>query len=123
MKALFGLELPGVERRLDFESAVSAELFQQIAAMETERALAVVDDADRIVPWIEAGRAPHDGDPMTAGHLRQLLTAAQDAGLERFLYHHAGNLTAGEWAVISDVCGEPWRPTESDYVPPDQTVL
>ena len=34
-----------------------------------------------------------------------LLREADEGGLERFLYHHQGNLTAGEWVVISDLCG------------------
>jgi hypothetical protein len=75
------------------------------------------------VPWVDAGRFPHDGDPMPPADLQRLLAAAQSAGLERFLYHHHGNLTAGEWSVISSMCGRPWHPLESDYRPPDQTVL
>lgn len=121
--ALFGLRLPGVSDRLDLESALTPEFFEQVVAQETRRALAAVDDPDRIVPWLETGRSPHDGDPMTAGHLGQLLESAQNAGLKRFLYHHQGNLTAGEWAVISARCGRPWRPLESDYLPPDRHVL
>jgi hypothetical protein len=123
VQALFGLTLPGVADRSDFEEALSPEFFATVVAQETRRALAAVGDAQRVVPWLEAGRAPHDGDPMPACMLRQLLIAARDAGLERFLYHHSGNLTAGEWTVISELCGEPWRPLASDYRPPDQTVL
>jgi len=44
----------------------------------------VVDDPARIVPWVDAGRSPHDGDPMPPGQLRQLLLTAQAAGLQRF---------------------------------------
>jgi hypothetical protein len=123
VQALFGLALPGVQDRSDLEEALAPEFFTTIVAQETRRALAVVDDPGRVVPWLEAGRAPHDGDPMPAGALRQMLVAAEEAGLQRFLYHHAGNLTAGEWAVISERCGERWRPLESEYRPPDQTVL
>jgi hypothetical protein len=83
----------------------------------------VVDDPDRVVPWVDTGRAPHDGDPMPPGDLRRLLRAAESAGLRRFLYHHHGNLTAGEWSVISELCGAPWQPLTSDYRPPDATVL
>ena len=90
---------------------------------ETQRALASVDDPDRVVPWVDAGPVPHDGDPMPAGQLRQLLQAAEGAGLRRFLYHHHGNLTAGEWTVISGLCGTPWRPRVSSYRPPARVVL
>ncbi|MEZ4728902.1 MAG: hypothetical protein R3E79_17355 [Caldilineaceae bacterium] len=123
VQALFGLSLPGVATRADCETALTPEFFTRVVTQETQRALAAVDDPARIVPWVDAGRAPHDGDPMTAGHLRQLLEAARDAGLQRFLYHHQGNLTAGEWAVISDLCGEVWHPLTSAYHPPDELVL
>jgi hypothetical protein len=123
VKALFGLSLPGVYSRSDLESALTAEFCQEVVAQETRRPLAVVDDPQRIVPWVDAGRFPHDGDPMSAGDLRRVLLAAQEAGLQRFLYHHAGNLTAGEWAVMSELCGKPWRPLESAYRPPDMLVL
>ncbi len=123
VQALFGLALPGMRSRSDLESALSSEFFQQIVTQETARALAVVDDPNRIVPWVDSGRAPHDGDPMPARDLRQLLQAAQSAGLQRFLYHHEGNLTAGEWAVMSELCGEAWQPFRSAYRPPDQFVL
>src|SRR5207249_2507418 len=109
-QALFGLALPGVSERADFETALSPEFFEQIITQETRRALAVVNDPERIVPWLDAGRFPHDGDPMPAADLKRLLEAAQSAGLQRFLYHHHGNLTAGEWSVISSLCGEPWHP-------------
>ncbi|MEX1018098.1 MAG: hypothetical protein WDZ49_00485 [Litorilinea sp.] len=121
---LFGLRLPGVTRREDLESTLDRpEFYTTIVAQETRRALAAVDDPQRIVPWVDAGRAPHDGDPMPAGQLRALMQAAGDAGLQRILYHHHGNLTPGEWAVMSELCGTPWRPLESAYAPPDQLVL
>lgn len=121
---LFGLRLPGVEQRLDLERALQMpEFYTTVVAQETRRALAAVDDPQRIVPWVDAGRAPHDGDPMPAGQLLALLEAAGDAGLPRALYHHQGNLTPGEWAALSELCGVPWRPLESDYMPADQLVL
>ncbi|MCZ6676354.1 MAG: hypothetical protein O7E52_03785 [Candidatus Poribacteria bacterium] len=123
VKSLFGLELPGVQSRSDCEEALSPAFFEQVVVQETRRALAAVDDPDRVVPWLDTGRAPHDGDPMSAGDLKRLLRAAESVGLQRFLYHHHGNLTAGEWTVISEMCGETWRPLASDYHPPDQPVL
>jgi hypothetical protein len=123
VQALFGLVLPGVNTREEMEDALTPEFFQQVVAQETRRALLAVGDPERVVPWVDAGRNPHDGDPMPPGQLRQLLQAAEQAGLQRFLYHHHGNLTAGEWAVISQFCGQPWRPLQSDYSPPDMPVL
>jgi len=123
VQALFGLSLPGVESRSDLECALNSEFYEQIVTQETARALAVVEDKERIVPWVDAGRAPHDGDPMSAADLKQLLQAARSAGLQRFLYHHHGNLTAGEWSVISEICGKRWDPRQSAYRPPDMPVL
>jgi hypothetical protein len=123
VRMLFGLALPGVRSRGDLEDALTPEFFAQVVSQETRRALAAVDDPERIVPWVDAGRAPHDGDPMPAAHLRQLLRAAREAGLQRFLYHHQGNLTAGELAVISEECGVPWQQRAGGYQPPDELVL
>jgi hypothetical protein len=123
VQLLFGLSLPGVTSRSDMEEALTPDFFQKVVTLETRRALAVVDDPNRIVPWVDAGRNPHDGDPMPPGQLRQLLRAAGEAGLQRFLYHHHGNLTAGEWSVMSEICGTPWNPLECDYHPLDMMVL
>ena len=123
VQLLFGLSLPGVTTRQDIEDALTPEFFQTIVTQETRRALAAVDDPNRIVPWVDAGRNPHDGDPMPPGQLRQLLLTAQEAGLQRFLYHHHGNLTAGEWTVMSEICGTPWNPLTSDFTPLDEPVL
>ncbi|MEW6752979.1 MAG: hypothetical protein AB1505_18660 [Candidatus Latescibacterota bacterium] len=123
VQALFGITLPGVEEMVDFECALTPEFYQQIVTLETRRALAAVDDPLRIVPWLDTGRFPHDGDPMSARDLYLLLQATEEAGLQRFLYHHHGNLTAGEWTVITDRCGQRWDPRQSTYQPPDQMVL
>lgn len=123
VEALFGIELPGVSSRLDFESALSPEFYQQVVAQETRRVLAAVEDPQRIIPWLDAGRFPHDGDPIPPRDLKLMLESARDAGLERFLYHHQGNLTAGEWTVISELCGKRWDPRKSTYQPLDQPVL
>ncbi len=123
VEALFGIRLPGVSDRLDCEWALTPEFYREVVAQETQRALAAVDDPQRIVPWVDAGRFPHDGDPMSAGDLRLLLESAAGAGLQRFLYHHQGNLTAGEWTVLSEMCGTRWNPRRSQYQPPDALVL
>ena len=124
VQALFGISLPGVgDDMLDFESALSPEFFEQVVTQETRRAIAAVDDPERIVPWLDTGRFPHDGDPMSARDLKMLLDAADAAGLRRFNYHHQGNLSVGEWIVISDKCGTRWDPRNSGWAPPDQLVL
>lgn len=123
VEALFGIELPGVAKRVDFESALNPEFFQQVVTQETKRVLGAVEDPTRIVPWLDTGRFPHDGDPMSARDLRMLLESAGEAGLERFLYHHQGNLSPGEWVVMSQICGVEWNPLKSAYHPADQLVL
>jgi hypothetical protein len=123
VQSLFGVVLPGVEDMLDFESALTPEFFEEVVKQETRRALAAVDDPERIVPWLDTGRFPHDGDPMTSRDLKMLLDTAEEAGLRRFNYHHQGNLSPGEWVVISDKCGTRWDPRTSEYEPKDDLVL
>jgi len=118
VRALFGLELPKIKSREDIEAEFPPEFFTSVVSLETQRALAVVDNPERIVPWVDAGKHPHGGDLIDANALRQMLIAAQDAGLVRFLYHNHGHLTEDEWEVISEICGEPWKPGKSDYRPP-----
>ena len=81
VQSLFGIVLPGVQDMLDFESALTPEFFEAVVKQETRRAIASVDDPERIVPWLDTGRFPHDGDPMTARDLKMLLDAAEEAGL------------------------------------------
>jgi len=136
--ALFGLELPGIESLRDFDLGFPQEFFDTIVVRDTERAIAAMGDAERVCPWVDAGRKPHDGEPFTAHDLDRMLAAAERAGLRRFLYHHHGNLTAGEWAVISARCGTAWQSTTSPrpgleeyaasksmpgYYPPDLPIL
>ena len=120
--ALFGLELPEVNDRRDFDRGFPQTFFDRVVAQETRRALAAMDDPERVVPWVDAGRQPHDGDPMGAADLRRLLEAAQEAGLRRFLYHYHWDLTAGEWAAIAGFCGTSWDSFTSAYHPPDQPL-
>ena len=123
VRALFGIQLPEVEDRRDLDRGFPQAFFDEVVAQETRRALAAVDDPERVVPWVDAGRKPHDGDPVGAADLRRLLLAAQGAGLRRFLYHHHENMTPGEWAVMSELCGAAWDRMRSAYVPPDKPVL
>jgi hypothetical protein len=119
VRALFGLALPGVTDRRDMDHGFPPEFFAEVVTTETRRALAAVGDADRVIPWVDTGRRPHAGDPMTSGDLHRILIASQEAGLRRFLYHNHAHLTPAEWSVITDLCGEPWQPTEGGYEPPD----
>ena len=135
--SLFGVDLPGIASLADFDAGFPAEFFEQVVSGETRRALAAVGDAGRVVPWIDAGRRPHFGDPVTAGDVGRILDASAAAGLRRFVYHHHGNLTPGEWAAITRRCGVPWQsvvlpsnqPIGPDgeggprYHPPDLPVL
>ncbi|MBM3240347.1 hypothetical protein FJZ31_29035 [Candidatus Poribacteria bacterium] len=118
VRALFGFSLPEITNRDDIEKEFPPEFFTEVVSLETRRALAVVDTPERIVPWVDAGQSPHGGDLINADALRQMLIAAQDAGLVIFLYHNHGHLTEDEWEVISEICGEAWRPGKSDYRPP-----
>jgi hypothetical protein len=122
-RALFGLELPGVSDRRDFENGFPDEFYDRVVTRESRAALAAFGDPERVVPWVDAGRKPHDGDPYGAGELRRLLRAAAAAGIGRFIYHHSENLTPAEWTVISEECGERWEWRGAAYTPPDNRVL
>ena len=55
VQALFGIVLPVVEDdMLDFESALNTEFFQQVVTQETRRALAAVEDPERIVLLLDS---------------------------------------------------------------------
>ncbi|MBI3974255.1 MAG: hypothetical protein HY332_23500 [Chloroflexi bacterium] len=138
VEALFGIELPGITGLRDFDRGFPQEFFDTVVVRETERAIAAMRDPERVCPWVDAGRKPHDGEPFTPHDLDRTLEAASRAGLRRFLYHHHGNLTPGEWAVISARCGQPWEATTSPrpqrdvrepvpdmpgYYPPDLPIL
>ena len=45
----------------------------------TKALLAVSEDAGRVVPWVDVGRLPHDGDALTAWQLRRIIEASWDA--------------------------------------------
>jgi hypothetical protein len=119
----FGLRLPGVRNRTDLEEAMTPAFFDEVVTAEANQAVSVVPEPERIVSWIDAGRFPHDGDPMSARDLALLLRAAAKGGIEQFVYHHSGNLTSGEWTVISDTCGVRWDSATSHYEPPDTLEL
>src|SRR5205823_1588123 len=78
--ALFGIELPGIESLRDFDRGFPPEFFERVVVRETARAIAAMGDAERVCPWVDAGRKPHDGEPLTAHDLDRLLVAASQAG-------------------------------------------
>ncbi len=119
VEGLLGVRLPWIRSRLDLDLGFPAVEFGEFVATETKRMLAAVPSPERVVPWVEAGREPHHGDPISAGDLHRYLSAARDAGLKRFLYHSHTHLSPGEWAVLSNLCGEPWLDGMPGYVPPD----
>ena len=109
VKAWLGIELPGVRSLQDMEMGFGEELFSTVVYAETQRALEAVGDADKVIAWVSSGRLPHGGDMMTARDLHGILTAAQEAGLRRFVFHATHLLGASEWTVLSSTCGRPWQ--------------
>jgi len=121
VEAWFGIRLSGIDSAPDFEMGFSDTFFAEVVAEETRRALAVVDRPEQVVPWVDVGRRPHGGDPIAAGDFRRILEAAHGAGLRRFVFHHYPNMTAGEFAVLRALCGDPNRSVPDGYAPPDVT--
>jgi hypothetical protein len=56
---------------------------------------------------------------MPARDLHRILTASEQAGLKRFVFHPDFDLGAPEWSVISGLCGKRWRESRDGYWPPD----
>lgn len=118
VRAWLGVDLPGVETLADLELGFPQAFFDEVVQRETRRALAAVGDPHKIMPWVDTGRMPHSGDPMTSGDLHRILTASEEAGLQRFLFHNHGHLTAAEWVIISRLCGVEWDENPDGYWPP-----
>ena len=118
-RAWLGISLPGVETLADMDLGFPQEFFDELVYEETRRALAAASDAGKVVPWVDTGRMPHRGDPMTSGDLHRILKASERAGLQRFLFHNHEHLTAAEWRVISRLCGTEWDEAENGYWPPN----
>lgn len=118
LRAWMGVELPEVETLADLELGFPQAFFDEVVFEETRRALDAVSDPYKVMPWVDTGRNPHAGDPMTAGDLHRILTASANAGLQRFLFHNHGHLTAAEWVVISRMCGVEWNELPNGYWPP-----
>ena len=54
---------------------------------------------------------------MTSPDLHGILTAARDAGMTRFLFHPDPHLSAGQWRVLSSLCGTPWQEQPGGWYP------
>lgn len=119
VKAWLGLDLPEVRSLEDLERGFPQAFFDRVVTEETARAIAALGDPQRIVPWVDTGRQPHGGDPMTAHDLYRILQASESAGLRRFLFHNHAHLTSAEWCVISRLCGTPWDESPDGYWPPN----
>ena len=118
LRAWLGIRLPEVECLADMELGFPQAFFDAVVQEETRRAIAAVGDPQKILPWVDTGRMPHGGDPMTSGDLYRILQASEAAGLQRFLFHNHAHLTAAEWAVISRMCGTAWDEDPDGYWPP-----
>jgi hypothetical protein len=133
-RALLGLALPSTEPNAvpgqtmaslrELERGFPDALFSDVVTPEVRRAIAAADGYPwKVVPWVDSGRRPHGGDPVTAADLRRILGAAKQGGARQVLYHNHGHLTAAEWAVLSEYCGTAWRAGEGlygkTYSPPD----
>jgi hypothetical protein len=119
--AWFGLRLPGVQSLADLDLGFPDAFFTDVVASETRRALAAVGDPERVIAWVSSGRQPHAGDQMSGRDLQRILAVSEEAGLRRFLFHPAGEMGHAEWAVLSRLCGVPWREEPDDpeaYWPP-----
>lgn len=120
VRALFGITITDLGSVSAMEDGFPPSFFDDYVPDQTRRAVAAMGGADRVVPWVDVGRWPHAGDPMTAGDLRRILTAGAGAGLQRFLYHNHAHLRPAEWTVMTELCGQPWEEAASDgYQPPD----
>jgi hypothetical protein len=120
VRALFGVAVAGVDSVSALEDGFPPAFFSDYVPNQTRRAIAALGDANRVVPWVDVGRLPHAGDPITAGDLRRMLTAAAGAGLRRFLYHNHAHLRPAEWVVLTELCGQPWSEAATGgFQPPD----
>ena len=118
VKAWLGIDLPEVQSLTDMDLGFPPAFFDETVTLETKRALAAISHPEKVVPWVDTGRMPHGGDPMTSGDLSRILTASKEAGLKRFLFHNHEHLTSAEWCVISRSCGKMWNEDPNGYWPP-----
>ena len=118
VKALIGLELPGIGSLRDMDEIGFPEaFFTELVYDETRRALEAVGDVDKVIHWIDTGRASHAGDQMRPTDLYRILQACERAGLQRFVHHSSVHMGAAEWRVLSGMCGNLWDEDPDGYWP------
>lgn len=123
-RMIFGDAMPVVDELIDFDRLLTPEYLYDLTRLEAGRAAAAIGDRAGHVPWVDSGRAPHDGDPLTAAHLDATLRAGRDVGVDQFTYFNSTNLTAADWTVLSHHCGTEWHPSDTpEWYPPDQPTL
>jgi hypothetical protein len=121
---MFGDAMPVVPRLIDFDRLIGPDYLTTLTTTEAGRSVTAVGDRARVVPWVDSGRAPHDGDPMPASHLDAMLSALADCGIDQITFFNSTNMSAGEWTVLSHHCGTEWNPLHTpDWYPPDQPTL
>jgi hypothetical protein len=123
-RAIFGASMPLVETLLDFDRILTADYVGSLTRAELGRTVAAVGDRARVVPWIDTGRAPHDGDPMPPALLEAILVGCRESGVDTFTYFNSGNMSTGEWTMVSELCGQRWEPERTPgWQPPDRPTL
>jgi hypothetical protein len=120
MRSIFGAAVPIVDALADFDFLLTPAYLRELAAAEAEQAVAGVAGRAQVVPWVDNGRAPHDGDPLTPEHLQVTLEAAEQAGIEHVTYLNVTNLTAASWTTLSRYCGAAYDPRTTDWRPDDR---
>ncbi|HEV2122229.1 MAG TPA: hypothetical protein VGW38_05580 [Chloroflexota bacterium] len=124
LPATEGSDLPSITSLRELERGFPDPFFSAWLVEEVKRCIAASDGYPwKVLPWVDSGRRPHGGDPVTAHDLRRLLVATKEGGARQVLYHNHAHLTAAEWSVLSDFCGSAWREGEGlygRYLPPDE---
>jgi hypothetical protein len=120
---LCGGTVPPLDSLADFDHLVTPEYVGELARTEAARVVAATGGRAQIVPWVDGGRAPHDGDPLSGAHLESTLLGAAEAGIDRVNYFNSNNMTAADWTVLSRICGQEWIPETGGWRPPDRPTL
>lgn len=123
-RSVFGDSFPLVEELADFDRVLTPDYVRKLTVTELTRTKEATGDRVRLVPWVDSGRAPHDGDPMPAALLDAILLGLQDIGMDRFTYFSSTNMSEAEWTVVSQTCGQRWAADRTPgWYPPDQPTL
>ena len=119
MRALFGIELPGVHSLLDMEMGFPDEFFSQVVYGETQRALETPSDPTK----------PSAGCPRTRSTRRRCHDGArpvQDTGRlapgrsQALSLYPDPEPGAAEWHILTNMCGTPWKEDmDGSYWPAD----